>query len=82
MNAPTGTDVRRAVMDIGIRLADDAYMAWSMAEEHCAAALRAWSAAGTGRRAAARAAYRAALDREEAAARDLERLSALIARAA
>jgi hypothetical protein len=82
MNSPAATALTHAAIDIGIRLSDDAYMAWSIAEEECAAALRAWSEAAAGRRTAARTAYRAALDREEAAARDLERISALIARAA
>jgi hypothetical protein len=70
------------VIDIGTRLADDAYMAWAVADHDCAAALRVWFDATAGRRAAARAAYRAALDREEAAAHDLERLATLVARAA
>lgn len=82
MTTPTATELARAAIDIGIRLSDDAYMAWSIAEQDCAAALRTWLDAGPGRRDAAHAAYRAALDREDAAARDLERISALIARAA
>jgi hypothetical protein len=82
MKPPNIIELRRGAIDIGIRLSDDAYMAWSIARHECAAAQRAWFEAGTGRRAAARTAYRAALDREEAAARDLERLATLIARAA
>jgi hypothetical protein len=65
------------VIDIGIRLSDDAYMVWWMAQRECAAAQRTWFDAEAGRRAAAHVAYQAALDREEAAARDLERLAAL-----
>jgi hypothetical protein len=72
----------RDVTNIAIGLSDDAYLTWSLAQRQCAAALRAWWAAPTRHRAAARVAYRAALDREEAAARDLERLAALVARAA
>jgi hypothetical protein len=47
-------------------------MAWSAAKLECHQALEAWCAAGRGERADANCAYRAALDREEAAARVLE----------
>ena len=62
--------------EIGVRLVDEAYLAWLCAARDCEQASRAWQeqgAAATG----AYCAYRAALDREEAAARDLERLSEL-----
>ena len=59
---------------ISVRLLDDAYLAWFGAESECEQALRDWFAARGGQRATAYLAYRAALDREEAAARDLERL--------
>jgi len=59
---------------IGVRLLDDAYLAWFSAESECEQALRAWFAARGGERTGVYLAYRAALDREEAAARDLERL--------
>ena len=52
---------------------DDAYLVWFSAESECERALRAWSPRSDAQRAAAYFAYRAALDREEAAARHLER---------
>jgi hypothetical protein len=60
--------------EIGVRLTDDAYIAWHAAETECERAFRAWSHSGASNRAAAYCTYRAALDREEAAARDLKRL--------
>ena len=68
----------RDVGGIAIRLLDDVYMAWSRAQTECHIALRAWFDSGTTNREAYHA-YRAALDREEAAAVDLERLSELVA---
>jgi hypothetical protein len=70
---PPAAGPGRDLAEIGIRLVDDAYMTWFAAARECERALRAWQ------RAEPRAywAYRAALDREEAAARDLERLSEL-----
>lgn len=65
------------VAEIGVRLLDDAYMVWFAAECECGQSLRAWFEATWRTRAAAYFAYRAALDREEAAARDLKRLSEL-----
>jgi hypothetical protein len=62
------------VATIGVRLLDDAYLAWFSAESECENALRAWSHATAERSATAYVSYRAALDREDAAARDLERL--------
>lgn len=62
---------------VSARLTDGAYMAWQSAQIECHLALVAWHAAGPGQRAHAHLAYRAALDREEAAARDLERLCEL-----
>ena len=62
---------------IGIRLCDDAYMVWLAAAADAENALRAWFDATPGERVSRYFAYRAALDREEAAARDLERLSEL-----
>lgn len=53
---------------------DDAHLAWFIAETECAHAFQAWRA-GTGNDAdMAFCSYLAALDREEAAARHLERL--------
>jgi hypothetical protein len=62
------------IAEIGVRLLDDVCLAWLGAESECEAAMRAWFAAAGADRATAYFAYRAALDREEAAARDLERL--------
>jgi hypothetical protein len=59
------------------RLVDGAYQAWQSAHIECDLALEAWEAAGPGRNATAHIAYRAALDREEAAARDFEELCRL-----
>ena len=62
------------LLAIGVRLLDDAYLAWFSAESECEHALHAWFH-GTGeQRTTAYFAYRAALDREETAARDLARL--------
>ena len=65
-------------VEAGIRLADEAHFSWSLATLECEDALRAWREAHGSERRAANLAYRAALDREEAAARDLERLAALV----
>jgi hypothetical protein len=59
---------------IGVRLLDDAHMTWIAAEVESEHALRAWIEAVRSHRVAAYLAYRAAVDREEAAARDLQRL--------
>ena len=69
---PENTEAELAT--IGIRLIDDAYLAWFRAESECETTLRAWFQATGGRREPTYLAYRAALDREEASARDLERL--------
>ena len=65
------------VATVGTRLVDGAYQAWQSAHIECDLALSAWGAAGPGRNATAHVAYRAALDREEAAARDFEELCRL-----
>jgi hypothetical protein len=62
---------------IAVRVLDDAHMTWVAAEVDSEHALRAWFGAGTPEGAGAYFAYRAAVDREEAAARDLQRLSEL-----
>ena len=62
------------IATIGVRLIDDAYSAWFNAESECEMRLQTWfRATGEGRR-IAYISYRAALDREEASALDLERL--------
>jgi hypothetical protein len=67
-------DTEPEVAMIGVRLIDDAYLAWFSAESEAETMLRTWSQATGERRYAAYLAYRAALEREEASARDLERL--------
>jgi alpha-D-ribose 1-methylphosphonate 5-triphosphate synthase subunit PhnH len=62
---------------IAVRVLDDAHMTWIAAEVESEHALRAWFHAGAPQAADAYLAYRAAVDREEAAARDLQRLSEL-----
>jgi hypothetical protein len=65
---------RLELAEIGIRLLDEAHTAWQWAELECEHALRAWYE-GPPRVSVDRyLSYRAALDREQAAARDLERL--------
>ena len=61
------------VAAIGIRLLDDAHVAWVAAQNECTETLHRWFDAPRLDR--AYYGYRAALDREEAAARDLQRLS-------
>ena len=62
---------------IGVRVLDDAHMTWVAAEVESEHALRAWFKGAASHRAAAYLAYREAVDREEAAARDLQRLCEL-----
>jgi hypothetical protein len=69
--------LRRDATEIGIRLLDNAHMAWLAAEVEAEHALRAWFKGAPRDRAPAYLAYRAALDREQAAAQDLQRLSEL-----
>ena len=65
---------RHELAEIGIRLLDEAHVAWQRAELECEQALRTWYD-GSPRTGGERyLAYRAALDREQAAAHDLERL--------
>jgi hypothetical protein len=66
----------RDIFVIATRLLDGVYMAWRQAQHESHDALRAWLDSGSCDH-AAYCAYRAALDREEAAAVDLERLSQL-----
>lgn len=70
----TEPGARNVIAEIGIRLLDDAHMAWQQAELECEQALSAWCDEAPGLAAGRYLCYRAALDREEAAARDLQRL--------
>jgi hypothetical protein len=65
------SSISRDAAELGGRLLDDAHTAWLIAESEAAQTLDAWRerASGTWYRA-----YLAAVEREEAAARDLERL--------
>jgi hypothetical protein len=67
----------REVASVEIRFIDEAHMSWCTAQVQCETALRAWFEAGPHDRAEANCVYRAALDREQAAAHDLESLSQL-----
>jgi hypothetical protein len=62
---------------IAVRVLDDARMTWVAAEVDSEHALDAWFDARAPQRAGAYLAYRASVDREEAAARDLQRLCEL-----
>lgn len=64
----------RSLAAIGVRLLDDAHMTWLAAEIESEHALRAWCAAPAPQDTAAYLTYRAAADREEAAAADPQRL--------
>ena len=75
--AKINRDTSRDMAVIGVRLLDDAHMTWVAAEIVSEHALRAWFDAPAPQRPGAYLAYRAAVDREEAAARDLHRLSEL-----
>lgn len=69
-----GPRKRLELAEIGIRLLDEAHVAWQRAELECELALEAWYE-GSPRQSTDRyLSYRAALDREQAAAHDLERL--------
>jgi hypothetical protein len=72
--ARTNPNTSRALAAIAVRALDDAQMTWVAAEVDSERALHAWFGAGAPQRAGAYLAYRAAVDREEAAARDLQRL--------
>ncbi len=73
----TSRDERHELAQIGVRLLDDGHDAWLAAEVDSDRALRAWSAASPRDHDARYASYCAALDREEAAARDLQRFCEL-----
>ncbi len=75
--AKTDRSISRDLAVIAVRLLDDAHMTWVAAEFESEHTLRAWFDADAPHGADAYLAYRAALDREAAAARDLQRLSEL-----
>ena|ERR1700689_2708723 len=65
---------RRDAVEIGVRLLDEAHTIWLIAESEAEQTLEAWREQGSGSRADRYRAYLAAVEREEAAARDLRRL--------
>jgi hypothetical protein len=65
---------RLELVEIGIRLLDEAHVAWQRAELECQVALQAWFDGPPRASVDLYLGYRAALDREHAAAHDLERL--------
>jgi hypothetical protein len=66
-------DITADLAALGVRPLEDAHLVWFSAELESGRALQAWFAStGSPGEAAAYATYRAALDREEAAARALE----------
>lgn len=65
---------RHELAEIGIRLLDEAHVAWQRAELECEQALRAWCDGSPRTGAELYRSYRSALDREHAAACDLQRL--------
>jgi hypothetical protein len=67
-------NLQTEVTNIGVRLWDDAYLAWLSAEIESETALQAWFQSTGQARDNKYLTYLAALDREEASARDLERL--------
>jgi hypothetical protein len=77
ISAKINRNTTRDLAVIGVRPLDDAHMTWIAAEIQSGYALRAWVDAAAPQGADAYLAYHAAVDREEAAARDLQRLSEL-----
>ncbi len=75
-SAPTREEPRKRheLAEIGFRLLDEAHTTWQWAELECEHALQAWYDGSPRASADHYLSYRAALDREQAAARDLQRL--------
>jgi hypothetical protein len=71
-------DTSHDLVVIGVRVLHDAYMNWVATEVESERALRAWFEATAANRGTAYVAFQGAVDREEAAARDLQRLCELI----
>src|SRR5271157_3059250 len=66
--------ISRDAAELSERLLDDAYTAWVIAESEAEQTLDAWRERASGTCASRYRAYLAAVEREEAAARDLQRL--------
>jgi hypothetical protein len=71
--------IGRDAAQLGERLLDDAHTCWLIAESEAEQTLEAWREGGSGARASRYRAYLAAVEREEAAARDLARLHEIAA---
>jgi hypothetical protein len=71
--------IGRDAAQLGERLLDDAHTTWLIAESETEQTLDAWREGGSGARATRYRAYLAAIEREEAAARDLRRLHEIAA---
>lgn len=69
-----GASISRDAAKLSERLLDDAYTTWLIAESEAEQSLEAWRERASGASASRYRAYLAAVDREEAAARDLQRL--------
>src|SRR5579863_10650053 len=67
--------ITRDAAELSERLLDDAYTTWVIAESEAEETLDAWRERASGTCASRYRAYCAAVEREEAAARDLQRLS-------
>ena len=66
--------ITRDAAELSERLLDDAYTTWVIAESETEQTLDAWRERSSGACASRYRAYLAAVEREEAAARDLQRL--------
>lgn len=68
------SSISRDAAELSERLLEDAYTAWVIAESEAEETLDAWRERASGTCASRYRAYLAAVEREEAAARDLQRL--------
>ena len=71
----TDASISRDAAKLSERLLEDAYTTWLIAESEAEQTLDAWRERASGTCAARYQAYLAAVEREEAAARDLQRLT-------
>jgi hypothetical protein len=71
--------ISRDAAELSERLLDDAYTTWVIAESEAEQTLDAWRERASGTCASRYRAYLAAVEREEAAARDLQRLHEIAA---
>ena len=76
-SAKVNHDTSFDLVVIAVRVLDDVHITWFAAEVQSEHALRAWFKRAASHREGAYLAWRVAVDREEAAVRDLERLCEL-----